>query len=112
MAGSVSHTKSYFVGPQDGWVEILDASTTIMQFLRISATPHTHPFYVYSGSSAPVLGTDIGVFVCHHPFKVANYSLAGNGSKFYVRTVNNVPNSQQSNGKLRLDVYADGGVLQ
>jgi hypothetical protein len=111
MAATVSKTKTYFVGPQDGWFQIIDATTTNLVFLRMTAVPHTHPFYVYSNTSAPTLGVDAGVYVCHHPFKIANYS-NNNASKFWIRVVNPVQNSQQSNGKLRIDVYADGGVLQ
>lgn len=218
MAATVSHTKNYFVGPQDGWVEIVDATSTNLVFLRTSGVPHTHPYYIFSGTSAPSLvagdatgtvtfstglptlgqtvtigtevytfvttrsapfqvalgaafantatnftnavnsdsalvtasnasstvtvksiakgsqgnyalstnatnvavsgaaltgGTDpdIGVLVCHHPFKAANYS-NNNASKFWVRTTNPVPNSQKADGRLRIDVYADGGALQ
>lgn len=111
MAASAANTKSYYVGPGDGWVEIVDASTTNLIFLRISAEIHTHPFFVYAGSSAPA-ATVNGVKVCHHPFKVANYSATPNGSKFWVRVQNPVSGSRNNDGKLRLDVYADGGVLQ
>lgn len=220
MAASSSATKNYYVGPSDGWAEIVDATSTNLIFLRTSSVPHTHPYYVYSGSSAPSLaptaatgtvtfstanptaahvvtigaetytfvasgatgtqvnigadftataqafktvvnanstlvvasgaaatitltavaagaqgnaitlttndsniavsganlasGLDIvqGVLVCHHPFKVFNTSSTPNGSKFWVRVVSPVPNSQRSDGKLRIDVYADGGALQ
>lgn len=41
-----------FVGPQDGWVQI---APTASKFLRVTGYPHTHPFYLYFGSSAPSL---------------------------------------------------------
>lgn len=108
MAATVSNTKNYSIGPQDGWVLIVDATTTNLVYLRISAVPHTHPFQVFSGTSAPT--TQTGVRVCHKEFKVANYN-NNNASKFWVRVVNPVPNDPANTGKLRLDVYADGGVL-
>jgi len=110
MAATVSHTKTYYVGPNDGWKLLVDATSTNLVYLRISAVPHTAPFRVYSGTSAPA-ANDPGVHVCHHPFKVANYNNT-NASKFYVKVTNPVSGSTNSDGKLRIDVYADGGVLQ
>lgn len=103
MAAVAAAHKSYFVGPQDGWVKIVAGTTN---FLRISAYPHTHPFQVGLGSSAP---TDTGITVCHHPFKVydATNGISGN---FWVK-VNN-PSNQTSVGRMRLDVYCEGGTLQ
>jgi len=110
MAATVSNTKNYYVGPEDGWVLIVDATTTNLVFLKIAASIHTHPFFVFSGTSAPS-ASDIGFKVCHDCFKAANYSNT-NASKFWVRVQNPVPNSDKRDGKLRLDVYADGGALQ
>lgn len=110
MAATVSNTKNYFVGPQDGWTLIVDATTTNLVELRLSAYPHNNAFYVYSGTSAPA-ATVTGVRVCHKPFKAANYT-NNNASKFWVRVVNHVPSSPNPDGKLRIDAYADGGVLQ
>lgn len=110
MAASTSATKNYFVGPQDGWVEIVTGAVTPIQFLRISANPHTQPFRVYVGASAPA-STVPGILVCHHPFKIANY-FNGTSSIVWVKVTNPCPNSIQMDGRLRLDVYADGGVLQ
>lgn len=215
-------TKNYFIGPQDGWVQIHAAGTGSSAFhdIRISAYPHTHPFFVFGDSSAtpsnvataatqtvtfstgvPIanetvtiggqvftfkasrsapfqvtigadnattaanfvsavntdstkafataatnvvtlhayaLGTagnsitlteaatnvtvggatlagganaDMGVLVCHKPFEVRNSTSTGNVDGIYVRVQNPVPNSPQSDGRLRLDVYLDGGTL-
>lgn len=41
-----------YIGPSDGWVQIAATAST---FLRVSAYPHTHPFYLYFGTSAPAL---------------------------------------------------------
>lgn len=41
-----------FIGPSDGWVQVAATAAT---FLRVSAFPHTHPFYLYFGTSAPSL---------------------------------------------------------
>lgn len=105
MAAIAAATKSYFVGPQDGWVELVAGSTPI-NFLRISAYPHTHPIQIASASSKPAL-TISGVTVCHHPFKIHD-AFNGISSNFYVK-VNN-PGNQT--GKVRIDVYSEGGVLQ
>lgn len=45
-------TANTYVGPQDGWVQIAATAAT---FIRVSAYPHTHPFQVFFGSSAPSL---------------------------------------------------------
>ncbi len=216
MAAIAANTKNYFVGPQDGWVEIVTGASTPVNFLRVSAYPHTHPFQIATGSSAPTSaptkstgtftfattgpiatqtitigteiytfaasrtvpftvavgadfhaaatnftaavnsdstlvkavdasdvvtltsipegtqanyalattasnttrsgalmtgGTDInmGITVCHHPFKVYD-ATNGISSLFWVK-VNN-PANQTSAGRLRIDVYSEGGVLQ
>lgn len=56
MAG----TKNYYIGPSDGWEEVIAGSSTAITFLRISGYPHTHPYYLYSGSSAPSLVATAG----------------------------------------------------
>lgn len=106
MAAIAAAHKSYFVGPQDGWVKIVTGASTPINFLRMSAYPHTHPFQVGIGASAP---TDTGITVCHHPFKVYD-ATNGISSIFWVK-VNN-PSNQTSTGKMRIDVYSEGGVLQ
>lgn len=215
-------TKSYFVGPQDGWVNVHAAATGAGAFhdIRISAVPYTHPFYVYgdaaltpstTGTAAsqtvtfavgvPIanetitvggevftfkatrvnpfevaigvdnlttatnfenavntdstkanatiasnvvtlhayapgtsgngttlteaatnvtvggatfsggLDADTGVYVCHHPFQAFNSTSAGNVDGIFVRVVNPAQNSQRSDGRVRIDVYLDGGTL-
>lgn len=42
---------NFYIAPQDGWVQISAAA----DFLRVSAVPHTHPFYVTFAASAPSL---------------------------------------------------------
>lgn len=106
MAAIAAATKSYFIGPADGWVEIVTGAATPINFLRISAYPHTHPIQVAISASAPAL-TVPGVTVCHHPFKVYD-ATNGISSLFWVK-VNN-PGNQS--GKVRVDVYSEGGVLQ
>lgn len=110
MAATVAHTKDYFVGPQDGWVLLVDGTTTNYVFVRISAVPHSAQFRVFAGTSAPS-ATEPGVLICHHPFKVANY-FNGSATKIWVKVTNPHSGSTNSDGKIRLDVYADGGVLQ
>lgn len=47
---------NYLISPKDGWVNV---APTASKFVRISAFPHTHPYYVSFGSSAPaLLGTN------------------------------------------------------
>lgn len=55
MAATIT-TNSY-VGPQDGWVEIAATAAT---FIRTSAYPHTHPYQLFFGSSAPSLSPGVG----------------------------------------------------
>lgn len=101
-------TKTYFVGPQDGWVKLI--TTTAKASLRISAFPHTMPFYVYGDATAtPSLATDAGVQVCHHPFEVDNHTSGGNLEAFFVRVVNN--SAHAVDGKTRFDVHVDGLAL-
>lgn len=106
MAAIAANTKSYFVGAQDGWVEIVTGAVTPINFLRMSAYPHTHQFQVATGATAPAAGVS-GVAVCHHPFKVYD-TTNGISSVFWVR----VTNPGNMAGKVRIDVYSEGGVLQ
>lgn len=101
-------TKTYFVGPQDGWVKLLTTTTKVT--IRISAFPHTAPFYVYGDTAiTPSLATDAGVLVCHHPFELENSTAAGNVEQFFVRVVNTSVHSPD--GKTRFDVHCDGAAL-
>jgi hypothetical protein len=52
MAGSTSTSNTY-IAPSDGWTQI--SSTVAGLFLRVSGFPHTHPYYLYFGASAPSL---------------------------------------------------------
>lgn len=101
-------TKTYFVGPQDGWVNLLTVAPKAS--LRISAFPHTAPFYVYGDTTiTPSITADAGVQVCHHPFEVDNHTTGGNVEKFYVRVVNTSVHAVD--GKTRFDVHCDGAAL-
>lgn len=102
MVAIVATTKSYFIGPADGWTQIASGTTN---FIRISSYPHTHPFQVAVASSAPA-ATVPGITVCHHPFKVYD-ATNGISGVFYIKTNN--PGNQ--NGKVRIDVYCEGGTL-
>lgn len=103
-------TKNYFVGPEDGWVKVVTGASPAAS-VRISAMPHTHPFFVFGDPSAtPSLLTTTGVLVCHHPFKITN-GVAGTSDAFWVRIKNPVTGSNKNDGKLRIDVYTDGGTL-
>lgn len=44
-------TANFYITPADGWVQIADAP----DFIRTSGFPHTHPYYIYAGASAPSL---------------------------------------------------------
>jgi len=110
MAAIAANTKSFIVSPSDGWVEIVTGAVTPINFLRISAYPHTHPIQVATGATAPAAGVS-GITVCHHPFKVYD-ATNGISSIFWVKTTN--PGNQKSGLKegVRVDVYSEGGVLQ
>lgn len=105
MAGVVAATKSYFIGPADGWTQIVSGASTAINYLRVSAYPHTHPFQLAAASSKPV-ATIPGITVCHIPFEMHDDNLGVNAI-FYIK-VNN-PGNQ--GGKIRIDVYSEGGVL-
>lgn len=95
-------TSNFWVGPQDDWVQVVTGPTNQ---IRITGVPHTHPFQVYGGSSAPT-AADTGITVCHKPFHL---NVAGNADSFYVKLINEVPNAKQMDGRLRLDVYIQPG---
>lgn len=49
-------TANFNIKTSDGWVQVADAP----KFVRTSAYPHTHPYYVYAGASAPSLVASAG----------------------------------------------------
>ena len=100
-------TKSYFIAPEDGWVNVTTIAAKAA--IRISAYPHTHPFRVYAGTSAPAL-TVPGIRICHKAFQSENSNATGNVDAFYVR-VDNPANQGTNGGKLQIDVFIDGGAL-
>lgn len=44
-------TANVYIGPNDGWVQVANTPA----FVRVSGFPHTHPYYLAAGSSAPTL---------------------------------------------------------
>lgn len=44
-------TSNTYIAENDGWVEIVDSPNQV----RISGFPHTHPYYLYAGATAPSL---------------------------------------------------------
>lgn len=110
MAAVAANTKNYYIGPQDGWVEIVTGAVTPINYLRISAIPHTKPFFVFAGASPPSAAT-IGIQVCHHEFCMHD-DTNGVSSLFYVRLTNPTQDSRNHDGRTRIDVYSEGGVLQ
>lgn len=46
-------TSNFYIAENDGWVEIASAPTEV----RVSGFPHSHPYYLYAGSSAPSLNS-------------------------------------------------------
>ena len=44
-------TNNFYIGESDGWVQIADTPKQI----RVSGYPHSHPYYLYAGTSAPSL---------------------------------------------------------
>lgn len=101
-------TKNYAIGPQDGWTKVI--ATGLAASVRISVFPHTHPFYVFGDPSATPSAATTGVLVCHHPFKIT----AGDrkdADAYWVRIVNPHAGSSSGNGRVRVDVYTDGGTL-
>jgi len=45
-------TQNFYVGPEDGWIEIVAAGTTV-NFLDIKSFPCNHGFYVFIGDAQP-----------------------------------------------------------
>lgn len=102
-------TKNFYIGPQDGWVAITTDDPKVS--LRVSASIYTHPLFVYGDETTPPTAATVGVRVCHKPFYIENQTTAGNTEVFYVKVPTPVPNSTQGDGRLRVDVYCDGGTL-
>lgn len=44
-------TANTYISPDDGWTQIADSP----KFVRVTGYPHTHPYYLAAGSSAPSL---------------------------------------------------------
>lgn len=107
MVAVVANTKTYLVKPADGWTLISTGATTLVNFFRASADPHTHPFFVYVGPTAPAASVR-GIKVCHKPF-VFHDDTNGTSSNFYVRLTGTNPGNQQ--GGIYIDVLSEGGVL-
>lgn len=106
MAAVAANTKTYTILPSAGWTQIVTGAATPIDFLRISGDPHTHPFFVFAGATAPA-ATVRGVKVCHNAFKVYD-QVNGISSIFYVRVG---PNPSNQSGGVLIDVYSEGGVL-
>lgn len=106
-------TKSYFIGPEDGWVKVINSGHAYS--VRISAYPHTHPFYVFGDPTAtPQSQAAIGIQVCHKPFKVENSggtATGGNTDAFWIKVPNPGNAFTGQNGRIRIDVYVDQGSL-
>ena len=94
----MSTTTSYFIKPEDGWVQI---SSGAIGLLRVTAVPHTHPFYIANGASAPT-SVDTGIQVCHKPF----WFNVNDATNWWVKVVNPVQNSRRNDSSLRVDVVA------
>lgn len=103
MTAIAAATKTYTILAQNGWTAIVASGTT--SFIRISADPHTHPFFVFAGASAPAANVR-GVKVCHQPF-VFHDDTNGTSALFWVRTTNPGPET----GGTFIDVFCEGGVL-
>lgn len=74
-------TTNFYVGPNDGWVQIADAP----KFVRVSGFPHTHQYYLYAGASAPASGAAVAAaqtvtFSVDVP--IANETITVNGQVF------------------------------
>lgn len=104
MTAVAASTKSYFIGPQDGWTQIVTGTTN---FLRVSGYPHTHPFQIAAASSKPAQAIP-GITVCHSPFTVHD-DTNGMTATFWIK-VNN-PANQNNAGRVRIDVFCEGGTL-
>lgn len=74
-------TTNFYIAPSDGWVQIADSP----DFLRTSAVPHTHQYYIFAGSAAPSLtaaaGTGSVVFATGVPIAGEHVII---GSETYV----------------------------
>jgi len=93
-------TANTYIYPSDGWTLI----ATTPAFIRVTAFPHTHPYYIAAASSTPA-STVIGTLICHKPF----WMNVATGENIYARTANPVPNSSTRDGKLRLDIITVAG---
>lgn len=89
-------TANTYIGPQDGWVKVADPA----DFLRVSAAPFRHPYYLTAAANTPAASV-VGVLVCKHPFEV-NVTYTEN---IYVRVPTPVPDSAANDSRLRIDVF-------
>jgi hypothetical protein len=102
-------TKSYNVGPQDGWLKVIASGE--LAAVRITAFPHTKPFYVFGDPAiTPTIAANPGVYTCHHPFKITSGDRK-NADAFWVRVASPAADTLSADGRLRIDVYTDGGTL-
>lgn len=84
-------TANYSIAPEDGWTLI----ATAPKYARVSAFPHTAPYYIAASATLPA-ATVTGQLVSHHPV-VVNVTMTEN---LYARTVKPATDGQ----KTRIDV--------
>lgn len=96
------HTQTFYIGPQDGWTQVIAPGTTPV--VRISAVPYTHPFFVYGAPSTTPTAADVGILLCERPFQIGGMA-RGSPDGFYVRVVNPNNGSAKGDGRTRIDVY-------
>ena len=108
---SVSNIKAYNIGPQDGWVLVVDGTTTPIVQLRVVSVASNTTFRMFSGTVAPTVN-ETGYLVDDGSFKAANFTTAGNLSKFWIKVPTYQGSSKNQDGRTEISVYSDGGVLQ
>lgn len=95
-------TTNFNIGQADGWVKVVDDSTSSANYIRISGFPYTHPFYVYSHATVAPTATTVGVAVSYGEIEIESPQ---NADSYWVRVPNPLPGGGPGNGdKMRIDV--------
>ena len=106
------NTKTYNIGPQDGWVLIIDSTTTQMFDLHIVSVPSNTSFRLFaSGGTAPT-AAEVGFLVDQGQFDSGCQLAAGTQGKYWIKVPTWQNSSKNQDGRTEICVFADGGVLQ
>ena len=108
----VPATKSYNIGPQDGWVLVIDSTVTQMFDLHMVSVPSNTPFRLFVSSGTAPTATEVGFLVDQGQFDSGCQTTAGTSGKYWIKVPTWQNSSKNQDGRTEIDIFADGGVLQ